>query len=152
MKERIKFVIGSLIGAAITIAIVEASDGSPQIRGSALVVDTPNFPEVLQGPLLKPWVEKAVYDIPPAGGEVTMICHWPPRYVKNDNVGEIWIVPALVKIVLDGKTGFEVAWVVYDLVEKTTDVRAAIGVREDNIKQYLQDNPGSIEEPATTQI
>jgi hypothetical protein len=91
--------------------------------------------------LIKSWTEKAVFDCPPPGGIVTMVKHWTPHYAKNDKVGEIWIIPALMKIEQSSGFDHEMAFVVYHVDTKATDVEVLFAVPEIEVPKYLAE-PG----------
>jgi hypothetical protein len=107
---------------------------------SAQIYDVePSLPAVIETEAnLKAWVEKAVHDCPPVGGEVTMIKHWPPHYAKNDKVGEIWVVPSVVKVKTeDGKFDHEMAFVVYRVDTNDTKVSVLFKIQEEDLEKYL---------------
>lgn len=95
-------------------------------------------------PALKEWVESTIVDLPPEGGLVEMIKHWPPHYSKNDRVGEIWIVPALVKVTApDHSFDHDMAFVVWHVDTGKTTVEVMFPVPEDQVPKYLVE-PGQI--------
>ncbi len=87
---------------------------------------------------IKVWVEEAVRNCPPEGGDVTMIKHWTPHHAKNDKVVEIWIVPAVVEVVMDdGNKDHEMAFVVYHVDTGKTTVDVLMGIPDDQLQKYL---------------
>lgn len=101
----------------------------------------PPLPECINSEkAIKHWVEETIYDSPPAGGIVEMLKHWPPHYANNDKVGEIWIVPALVKVtVADGTFDHEMAFIAYHVDTGKTSIEVLFGVKEDAVQKYLDD-------------
>ncbi len=98
---------------------------------------------------IKTWVEKTVHDAPPVGGAITMMKHWPIKYADNDRVGEIWIVPALVSVDLDGTTDHEMVFLVYHCETKKGEVYIAFNVRDEDLQKYLKDEGDSAFTPPT---
>ena len=100
----------------------------------------PALPECISNEkALKHWVEETIYDSPPVGGIVEMLKHWPPHYAKNDRVGEIWIVPAFIKVtVADGTFDHEMAFIAYHCDTKETTIEVLFGVKEDAVEKYLE--------------
>jgi hypothetical protein len=87
---------------------------------------------------LKQWVENTVRDAPPAGGSVTMLKHWPPKYADNDRVGKIWVVPALVDVDMGGgNKGHELAFLVYHMETKKAEMQVAMPISSEDLPKYL---------------
>jgi hypothetical protein len=83
------------------------------------------------------WVEQTVTETPPAGGIVTMEKHWPLHYAKNEKVGEIWIVPALVKVVMSKEEwDHEMVFCVFHVDTGVSDVEVDFQVPEDKVDKY----------------
>lgn len=93
---------------------------------------------------IKAWVEDAVRSLPPEGGDIAMIKHWPPHHAKNEKVGEIWIVPALVHVVMDnGHIDNEMAFVAYHVDTGETTVELLYGIPDEQLPKYLEAKPYS---------
>ncbi len=88
---------------------------------------------------IKTWVEKTVHDAPPVGGDVQMLKHWPLKYAHNEKVGEIWIVPALISLDLDGKKDHEMVFLVYHCETQKGEIYIVFRVREEDLPKYLKE-------------
>jgi hypothetical protein len=146
-----RITIGAFIGAGIAIAIATEAHGdltNPKTLtqymgegGSTLDPTPPPLPWANEDDI-KMWVEQTVTATPPPGGIVTMEKHWPPKYAKNDKVGEIWIVAALCKVVLSkDKWDHEMAFCVFHVDTGSSDVQVDFAIPEEDLEKYLKDNP-----------
>jgi hypothetical protein len=86
---------------------------------------------------LKKWVEDIIRDAPPAGGMVTMLKHWPPKYAHNERVGKIWILPAVVAIEMHGYREHEMVFLVYHVENRQGEIRVAWGIPDKALPLYL---------------
>src|SRR5438132_7981130 len=84
------------------------------------------------------WVEQTVTEAPPQGGNVTMIKHWPPHYAKNDKVGEIWIVTAICKVIIDKDTqDHELNFCVFHVDTGKSDIAVSMRIPEEKLQEYM---------------
>lgn len=109
-------------------------------NGATMVQVDPPLPSAINTePLLKNWVETTIHDTPPVGGAIEMIKHWPPKYANNNRVGEIWIVPAVVKVVMDdGTFDHEMAFLAYHVDTDKTTIEVLYGIPPTELPKYLK--------------
>jgi hypothetical protein len=89
---------------------------------------------------IKAWIEQTVEDAPPAGGQVTMLKHWPPKYYSKDEskIGEVWIVPGLDKVTMNGETSYEQDYCVFYVATGKSSLEVALKVPESDLGKYMQ--------------
>lgn len=86
------------------------------------------------------YVTDVIQSAPPAGGSVSVLHEWNAHYAKNDKVGEIWILPVLVRVTVDGKTGYDQVFVVYHTDSKTGEIQVDFGVDPEKVGEYIKEN------------
>jgi hypothetical protein len=90
---------------------------------------------------IKAWVEQTVTEAPPEGGVVTMLTHWAPKYYSKEisKIGEVWIVPGLDKVVINGKTEYEQDFCVFHVDTGESTLEVALKISESELKKYLSE-------------
>lgn len=81
-----------------------------------------------------------IQSAPPAGGVVTVLHEWSARYAKNDKVGEIWILPVLAKVVINGTTEYDQVFIVYHCETQKSDVQLVFGIKPEKVEEYINTN------------
>lgn len=110
------------------------------LNASAIVQTDPALPECMatEAAMIS-WIKQVVHDSPPAGGDIQVLRHWEPKYAKNDKVGEIWILPSVIKIEIDGSVGYAQVFLVYHCETKESEVKIALPIAPDDLPKFLEE-------------
>ena len=85
---------------------------------------------------IKQWVETTVYDSPPVGGHVSCLRTFPIKYGERD--GGIWVVPAVIRVELDGRIDNEMLFLVYHCETKKGEIYLGFGIPDQDLPKYLR--------------
>ena len=92
---------------------------------------------------IRAWIVLTVQYAPPVGGKITVLKHWPPHYAKNDKVGELWVVPALVDVEMSAnQKDKEMDFCVFHVDTAISEVEVSFQVPESEIQKYLHSDDG----------
>lgn len=107
------------------------------------VLADPPYPECFSTEAkLKSWIEQVITDAPPVGYKVSMLHHLTPHYAKNDKVGEIWVVTAVVEVSGNNQpTDHEMCFVVYHAETGESELKVAFKIPENKLQEYLNIKP-----------